>query len=248
MVTNLSLQAPPDEKHNFLSTLLRSCILSSHAHCNDAAYPRITTVLCRQIRHLVSEMSTSTVRHLKDLIPLLTEVLTNPFGTACPAMLGAAADALKEVLLNAWMRVSRWRGEVIAGLIGCWIGILEDENEQDEMGGGGGGSGDGRDKYGGDGNNKQRNEGKPIGPRVMEIEEESDELEPERNSRMKGIYDDGEENVTLKDVKATLRGVARTLRSALEGEEGLDIDAEYKVLTARDERLEGLLGQGAGSI
>ena len=77
-------------------------------------------------------MGIDSVKHVKDLLPLLTNVLAEPLGPAYPSLLVVAAKALRFVILNAWPRVPFWEGEILKGVTVCWVRVLEDtENKAD---------------------------------------------------------------------------------------------------------------------
>ncbi|KAI9756044.1 MAG: RNA-binding ATPase activator esf2 [Chaenotheca gracillima] len=221
----IAFQAQVDRSH-YLSAILRSCIFAAHAHCPESTYPRITTLLCWELRDIVIEMGPSTTRHLKDIIPLLIEILNNPFGTASPEMLEAAAQALKQVLLRAWARASRWRGEVLMGLVGCWMHVLDEEQNSRGRGG-----------------TKSTLTGEVVGPRIREIDESYEEQES-RKLQSSGKQDDvklNDDEVSLENVKATLKGIAGILRASLKDDVDLDIDSEYDLMISKEERLKELL-------
>ena len=65
----------------------------------------------------------------QDLIPLLSDVLAAPFGTAYPPLLIAAAKALQAIILTCWPRMAAYRGEILRGLVICWCRIAEDGSD-----------------------------------------------------------------------------------------------------------------------
>lgn len=128
--------APPpgqrsDEKRiKFLDKILRRGILGPYAHVSE--YMRVAEVLLRYLPAVLGRMGIDSVKHVKDLLPLLANVLAEPLGPAYPRLLAVAAKALQFVILNAWPRVSFWEGEILRGVTICWVRILEDiEHESD---------------------------------------------------------------------------------------------------------------------
>ncbi|WEW61209.1 hypothetical protein PRK78_006699 [Emydomyces testavorans] len=124
---------------NALTRVLRHSIISSYHHTSSPRpsedtyissypHPKLSTLLLNQLTTATSELGIHTVVHLQELIPILTSTLTNPFGTAYLPLLIAAAECTRQLLLSAWPRVWRWRGEVLAGLCGCWLHLIEDED------------------------------------------------------------------------------------------------------------------------
>ncbi|KAL1961125.1 hypothetical protein VTO42DRAFT_3070 [Malbranchea cinnamomea] len=135
-------EADSSSRLTSLIRLLRHHILSSYTHISNprpvqpisssvpiASYPhpRLSTFLLTQLAYLIPQMGTYITPHLQEIVPLVTETLTNPFGTACLALLMGAARVVRALVMNAWMRVWRWRGEILTGVCTCWIHLDEDE-------------------------------------------------------------------------------------------------------------------------
>ncbi|EDN09340.1 predicted protein [Histoplasma mississippiense (nom. inval.)] len=127
-----------------LTRLLRHGILHSYHHTSNPRpientsissypYPRLSALLLSQLPPALSELGIHTTKHLQDLVPTISAALSNPFGTAFPPLLAAAAEAARALVLNAWPRVWRWRAELLGGL---YIGISA-SGDGDSGGGGG---------------------------------------------------------------------------------------------------------------
>ncbi|KAI9874184.1 MAG: hypothetical protein M1830_010096 [Pleopsidium flavum] len=110
-----------------LDKIVRQGILKGYYHANE--HVKITELLVLQIPMLVDDMGIWSVTHLKDLIPLLSEILAAPFGTAYPPLLLAAVKAIQAILVNCWPRIAIYRGEILRGLTTCWCRLLEDGSE-----------------------------------------------------------------------------------------------------------------------
>jgi len=115
-------------KARFLDRILRQGILTGYLHAGDN--PRIATVLFTHLAALIQELGIDSVKHLKDVLPLLSNVLSDPLGAAHPPLLMAAVKAIQACVLNAWPRMDVWRGEVLRGLAGAWL-TLENEDSED---------------------------------------------------------------------------------------------------------------------
>ncbi|KAJ5811518.1 CCA tRNA nucleotidyltransferase mitochondrial [Penicillium riverlandense] len=126
-----------------MTKILRANLISSFHHISSSTptsistttsasfpYPRLSTFLTEQIAVWVSELRIHTTKYLQDLVPILYTTLSNPFGTAHPPLLVAAANATRAVVLNAHPRIWRWRGEILGGLCTCWLHVLEEEKEK----------------------------------------------------------------------------------------------------------------------
>lgn len=56
------------------------------------------------------------------------------FGTAHPPLLLSALSVARAVILNAYPRIWRWRGEIIGAICSCWVNVLDDEEESKATG------------------------------------------------------------------------------------------------------------------
>ncbi|KAL4968299.1 tRNA adenylyltransferase [Aspergillus stella-maris] len=92
-------------------------------------HPRLSTFLLNQIAATCSDLGIHTTKYLQDIIPLIYSTLSNPFGTAHPPLLLAALSALRAVILNAYPRIWRWRGELFGAICSCWLHVTADETE-----------------------------------------------------------------------------------------------------------------------
>src|SRR5438552_8678787 len=63
----------------------------------------------------------------QDMIPLLSDILSEPFGTAYPPLLIATVKTLQTIILTDWPRIPAHRAEVLRGLTFCWLRLMEDE-------------------------------------------------------------------------------------------------------------------------
>ncbi|KAL9002430.1 MAG: hypothetical protein Q9188_004634 [Gyalolechia gomerana] len=113
-------------KTKSLDSIFRYGILKGHAHAGENV--RIASLLLKKSTDLVNAMGIYCVKHLKDLLPLISATLTAPFATAYPPLLDAALQTLRAIITNGWPRVGFHRGEILEGLIICWWRI-EDEGK-----------------------------------------------------------------------------------------------------------------------
>ncbi|KAL8682098.1 MAG: hypothetical protein Q9186_001803 [Xanthomendoza sp. 1 TL-2023] len=114
-----------------LSAIFRYGILKSYTHIGENV--RVSELLMRKSADLVSAMGIHSVKHLKDILPVVTSTLTSPFATASPTLLMAAVGCLKAVIVNGWPRVRAHRGEILEGLVGCWVRIADEEEVGEEL-------------------------------------------------------------------------------------------------------------------
>lgn len=123
-----------------LTALLRNNLISSFHHISTTnpstvstfasfPHPRLSSLLISQITTLVAELGVHITKYLQDLVPLIYSTLSNPFGTAHPALLIEAVKLARGVILNAHPRIWRWRVEVLGGVCRCWVSVFEEESE-----------------------------------------------------------------------------------------------------------------------
>jgi hypothetical protein len=114
------------ERTKFLDKLLRKGILAGYAYASE--HPSIVEILLIQTKLLIDKMGITSVKHLKDLIPIISTVLTDPFGASKPSLLLAGLRCLQSLILNAWPRVREEgsRIEIVRGLVVCWRMVCED--------------------------------------------------------------------------------------------------------------------------
>lgn len=68
---------------------------------------------------------------VKHILPLLSGILAAPFATAYPALLQASVKAIQGIIVAAWPRIARHRGEILKSITICWC-RLDDEKAQSE--------------------------------------------------------------------------------------------------------------------
>ncbi|KAJ5558431.1 hypothetical protein N7535_008642 [Penicillium sp. DV-2018c] len=125
---------------NKISTILRSNLISSFHHVSSSTpamgsatasfpHPRLSTFLLDQMAIIVNELGINAAKYLQELVPVLYATLANPFGTAQPSLLQAAAATTQAVIKNAHPRIWRWRAEILSGLSSCWLHVAEDSGD-----------------------------------------------------------------------------------------------------------------------
>ncbi|KAK3306936.1 uncharacterized protein B0T15DRAFT_484174 [Chaetomium strumarium] len=121
-----------EPKNSLLDKMLREGVFTGYFHAKD--HVRIVELLCQQMAEILKEMGVHAVKHLKDLVPILSSIITDPFAPVVPETLLAAIKALQAVLANCWPRIpaSPWQDEIINALALCWLHLLEHEHSAAE--------------------------------------------------------------------------------------------------------------------
>ncbi|KAK4151349.1 mitochondrial CCA tRNA nucleotidyltransferase [Chaetomidium leptoderma] len=119
---------PGAPKNSLLDKMLREGVLMGYFHAKQ--HVRIVEVLCQQTAAILNEMGVHAVKHLKDLIPMLSSIMTDPFAPVAPATLLSAIKALQAVLANCWPRIpaSPWQDEIVNALVLCWLHVAEHDH------------------------------------------------------------------------------------------------------------------------
>ncbi|GAB7346745.1 hypothetical protein MBLNU459_g1853t1 [Dothideomycetes sp. NU459] len=112
----------------FLDDIIRKGVLAAYANCPENI--KITEVLLNNLRSINNELGIESVKHLKYVLPMISQVLSHPFGQAYPQALIAATLALQSVILNGWPRMAFHRGEVLKGVTLCWINVDDEHSEE----------------------------------------------------------------------------------------------------------------------
>ncbi|KAJ4368121.1 CCA tRNA nucleotidyltransferase, mitochondrial [Neocucurbitaria cava] len=113
--------ATSDTRNHFLDKILRDGILSPLSHFpTPSTYPELSTTSLSHLSVLLDHMGIESIKHVANLMPLLSAVLQEPFALSHTELLLATSMALQSVVVNAWPRVSGYRGEMMMGLCLCW--------------------------------------------------------------------------------------------------------------------------------
>ena len=119
------------KRAKFLDQVLRRGVLSGFTYAGE--YVKIAIILLKHLKAISNELGVELVRHLKDILPLLSRILGDPFAPASPELMLAAARAEQAAILNAWPRISYHRGEILKGIISGWIHVIDSGNTIDEV-------------------------------------------------------------------------------------------------------------------
>ncbi|KXT03230.1 hypothetical protein AC578_4807 [Pseudocercospora eumusae] len=115
----------PDDKTRrtkSLDTVIRKGIIYGHTHCSPN-HPKILEILYDQLAISLDELGIDSVKHVKFILPMLTESLSDATGMATVPMLESSATAMQALIRNSWPRMVVYRGEVLKGVMFCWLRI-----------------------------------------------------------------------------------------------------------------------------
>lgn len=90
----------------------------------------LSTFLISQVGWVISDMGAPAVGHLQTLLPLLRNILIDPFATTTPKLLLESLKALQETIQVCWPRIKeKWWEECLRGIVTCWLNVCDDEAE-----------------------------------------------------------------------------------------------------------------------
>jgi hypothetical protein len=111
------------QRAKMLDTMIRKGILYGYTTASE--YPSIVTTLFTNLALIFDELGIDSVKHIKYILPMLTQALSHPHGTVSLPMLDSAVVALQALLRNCWPRMAHHRAEVLKGLAMCWLNLAE---------------------------------------------------------------------------------------------------------------------------
>ncbi|KAK0119578.1 hypothetical protein ONS95_011018 [Cadophora gregata] len=109
-----------ESKIAFLTMVLRQCILPAYLHASE--HPPIVSILLTQLITLIPKLGIHATQHLKDILPIVSSVLTDPFAAARLSDVTVALQTFQAMVLHCWVRFREelWRREGVRMLVLCW--------------------------------------------------------------------------------------------------------------------------------
>jgi hypothetical protein len=121
------------KKARLLDAVVREGFLRGLAFAGENVV--VVEVFVDQLGLVTEEMGMWAVRHLRNVVPALAEILASPFGDAYPPLMLAAAKTMVTLTRNCWVRMPDYVAEVLRGVTVCWrrIGQREAKDELVEV-------------------------------------------------------------------------------------------------------------------
>jgi tRNA nucleotidyltransferase (CCA-adding enzyme) len=135
-LTTLGLLLPAESskgsaRSGLLDKVVREGVFAPLAHFSTpSAYPELATVIVSHLEVLLGHMGIESVKHLPNVIPLLSKILGEPFVVSHRGLAVSTVKTMQAVMLNAWPRLGGHRGEIMMGLCLCW-GRCTEETSSD---------------------------------------------------------------------------------------------------------------------
>lgn len=115
-----------------LSGILHSHILPSLTSTIEL-HPTLSATLLAHLQTLLNLLGTHTIAHLVHLVTLLTSILHNPFIASSSPLALQATKTLQVVIATSWLRIWRWRVDVLSGVCRAWIAVTEGVTKLDDV-------------------------------------------------------------------------------------------------------------------
>ncbi|KAI0438800.1 hypothetical protein F4803DRAFT_81694 [Xylaria telfairii] len=119
-----------EAQRKLLDKIVREGIMTGYHHAKE--HVELVGLFCQTLRHLVDGMGILSVKYLKDMIPMISEILIDPFGTQYPPTLLSAIHLLQAVLQTCWPRVPHYCNEIIKIAMLSWLNIEDDSSSTKE--------------------------------------------------------------------------------------------------------------------
>lgn len=123
-------------RRSYLTLILRHQLLYSLAHLSagtgggGTTNIPLSTFLISQLRWIFTDMGLASVIHIQTILPLLRNILSDPFGTASPSMLLETIKSLIALIQMTWPRIQeKWWNECLRGIVNCWLNVVDDEGD-----------------------------------------------------------------------------------------------------------------------
>ncbi|RYP66596.1 hypothetical protein DL769_006003 [Monosporascus sp. CRB-8-3] len=115
-----------EAQQKLLDKIIREGILVGYNHASE--HIRLVELFCEKLRCVVNGMGILAIKHLKNLIPMVSEIMTDPFGTQHPPSLLSAIRLLQAIMSTCWPRIPHYCNEIIKALMLCWLNIEEEDS------------------------------------------------------------------------------------------------------------------------
>ncbi|KAF4970868.1 hypothetical protein FZEAL_9961 [Fusarium zealandicum] len=114
------------ERRQLLDRVLRDGIFGGHFHASQ--YTQIVRVLMQKAASIMNCLGIYSIKHIKNLLSMVSSVMTDPFAAAHPPTVLAATQTLSAIIINCWPRIqeAEHTEEIIRILALCWLNVQEE--------------------------------------------------------------------------------------------------------------------------
>ncbi|KAJ8123869.1 hypothetical protein O1611_g9493 [Lasiodiplodia mahajangana] len=125
-INDLQAKGFTEAQQKLLDKIVREGIMTGYHHTKQ--HVRLVNFLCQTLSRLLDGMGIISVKYLKDIVPMISEILFDPFGTKHPPTLLSATLLLQAVLQTCWPRVPTYCNQVIKMAMIAWLNIEDDDD------------------------------------------------------------------------------------------------------------------------
>ncbi|KAI1369391.1 hypothetical protein F5Y08DRAFT_352101 [Xylaria arbuscula] len=115
-----------EAQRKLLDKIIREGVMVGYHHAKQ--HVRLVDLLCQTLCRLMSGMGILSIKYLKDIIPMISEILVDPFGTKYPPILLSATRLLHAVLQTCWPRMPHYCNEIIKIVMLAWMNIGDEDS------------------------------------------------------------------------------------------------------------------------
>ncbi|KAI1763161.1 hypothetical protein GGR53DRAFT_521153 [Hypoxylon sp. FL1150] len=115
-----------EAQRKLLDKIIREGVIVGYHHAKE--HIRIVGLLCETLAWIVNGMGILAVKYLKDIVPMASEILTDPFGTKHPPTLLSAVQLLQAMLRKCWPRIPHYCNEILKALTLSWLNIKDEDS------------------------------------------------------------------------------------------------------------------------
>ncbi|CAI6332517.1 unnamed protein product [Periconia digitata] len=111
------------KEEKMLDKIIRDGILAPlHHFPTPGTYPKLATLLFTQLAGLLDLLEIHSVKHLQNILPLLSAIIQDPLTPSHPPLLLAACKASQNAMLNGWPRIDAERAmQIYAWACQAWV-------------------------------------------------------------------------------------------------------------------------------
>ncbi|KAH6989424.1 hypothetical protein BKA56DRAFT_611684 [Ilyonectria sp. MPI-CAGE-AT-0026] len=114
---------PPQSlnRRRLLDKALREGVIAAYSHASQ--YARIVQILMDSMASIVKCLGIYSIKHLKNILAVISSVMEDPFATAFPPAILAATRALGAIITSCWPRIKEGENleQIIRAMSLCWL-------------------------------------------------------------------------------------------------------------------------------
>ncbi|CAG9977838.1 unnamed protein product [Clonostachys byssicola] len=115
-------------RRKLLDKVFRDGVFTGYFHASE--YMLVVETLMKNTTAILDCLEVYSVKHLQNLLPMFSSVITDPFIISRPTALLEAVKTLNACLRNCWPRISsepKYTAEVIRIISICWLNLYDGE-------------------------------------------------------------------------------------------------------------------------